>query len=540
VVITGAAPTSATASTYYLSIFAGTGSTGSPTPGPAINSDLNGVGGLAIDSSDNVYIAVAGSGNNMVLKVTPAGVLSVVAGTGSSGSPTPGRAASSKLGWIFGVAVDSAGNTYIADASNHVIEKVTPTGTLSIFAGAGISGTPTSGPAINFGSFGMAGLAVDSSDNLYIADGSNRMLLKANPAGALSIVAGTGNVGVPSAGPATNSDFGAPVGVAVDDAGNVYVGDIGNKMILKVNSAGTLSIIAGTGTSGTPTPGPAVDSDLGSSMGIAVDSQRNLYVADYGNHVIEKISTAGTLSIIAGTGINGSPTPTAGPATSSDLNNLWIPAVDSSDNLFVTTGRYVLKLSGPNPSAPTSLTPTPGNGSASIAFTQGSSGGAAITKYQYSSDGGTNWADTDAGTTSPVTISGLTNYTTYSIQIRAVNSIGVGASSAIVAVRPLLEAPSILSVSQISKRRALITWATVPDSIERGTVTAYRGKLFLAGQEALVRACTVTASATSCSVGGLTAGGSYEVAVRALRQRSGPSSVIRRSLDSSRLSITIN
>jgi hypothetical protein len=109
-----------------------------------------------------------------------------------------------------------------------------------------------------------------------------------------------------------------------------------------------------------------------------------------------------------------------------------------------------------------------------------------------------------------------------------------------VAVRPLYEAPSIISVSQISKRQVLITWALVPDSNAHGTLVAYRGKVFLPSQNAVIRACTLAASATSCSVGGLTPGGSYEVSVRTWWQLSGPSSPIRRSLHSTRLSITLN
>ena len=328
------------ASSGALSIFAGVvGQSGAPTAGPATSSDLDGPSGVAVDSSGNVYIA--DYNNSVVEKVTSSGTLSIIAGIAWGGAPTPGPATSSGLS-PSGVAVDGSGNVYIADAGNDVVEKVTPSGTLSIFAGVvGHSGPPTAGPATSSDLNSPSGVAVDSSGNVYIADAGNDVVEKVTPSGTLSIFAGrVGQSGAPTAGPATSSDL-SPFGVAVDSSGNVYIADYQNDVVEKVSPSGTLSIFAGVvGQDGPPTPGPATSSDLGSQYGVAVDSSGNVYIADYQNHVVEKVTSSGTLSIFAGViGHSGPPTP--GPATSSDLDNPEGVAVDSSGNVYIAdTGSY--------------------------------------------------------------------------------------------------------------------------------------------------------------------------------------------------------
>ena len=142
----------------------------------------------------------------------------------------------------------------------------------------------------------------------------------ASPTAAmLSIFAGTGIAGTPTAGPATSSNLDSPFGVAVDGAGNVYIADANNMVIEKVTPDGTLSVIAGTGTAGAPTAGPATASNLNRPTGVAVDGAGNVYIADFNNNRVEKVTPGGTLTIIAGTGTWGSPTP--GPATSSMLHD---------------------------------------------------------------------------------------------------------------------------------------------------------------------------------------------------------------------------
>ena len=238
----------------------GYGAAGPVTTGPASASELDSPADVAVDASGNVYIA--DGINAEVEKVTPSGTLSVIAGTGTSGTPAAGPATSTPLDYPAGVAVDSAGNVYIADLSGSVVEKVTPSGMMTIVAGSGGQGAPTPGPATSSALYGPDGVAVDGAGNLYIAASDNNEILKVTPSGTLSVFAGTGQQGGPTAGPATHSMLANPSGVAVDAAGDVYIADLANNRIEMVSPDGVLSFVAGNGQQGTPTPGPALSSDL--------------------------------------------------------------------------------------------------------------------------------------------------------------------------------------------------------------------------------------------------------------------------------------
>jgi sugar lactone lactonase YvrE len=328
-----------------LSVVAGTGDGGALTLGPATSSDLNGAAGVAVDAAGNLYIV--DSGNQVVEMVdmaastsaspapsaavspappcsTQVGYLCVVAGTGSRGAPTPGRATSSDLGIPWGVTVDAAGNLYIADGTNDAVEKVTPSGALSVVARPAVGGPFSPN---------HDGVAVDAAGALYIADDGSDVVEEVTPSGRLAVVAGTGSQGAATPGPATNSDLNDPSGVAVDGAGNLYIADSGNDVVEKVTPAGTLSVVAGTGSQGAPTPGPATSSDLNDPSGVAVDGAGNLYIADSGNEVVEKVTPAGMLSVVVGTGNEGAPTP--GAATRSDLSVPYGVAVDAAGNLYI-------------------------------------------------------------------------------------------------------------------------------------------------------------------------------------------------------------
>jgi DNA-binding beta-propeller fold protein YncE len=355
-----ASTASAAPSQTHLSIVAGTGVAGLPTPGLATSSPLYHPRGVVVDpTTGDLYLA--DYHNNDVEKVTPQGTLSIFAGTGtgSFGRPTPGPATKSELDSPTGVAVNSIGDLYIADPYNNEVEKVTPHGTLSIVAGTGAAGAPTPGRATKSELDQPYGVAVDpTTGDLYIADYDNNVVEKVTPRGALSIVAGTGVKGAPTPGPATKSELGVPSDVAVNSAGDLYIAEPFYYEVEKVTPHGTLSIVAGTGTPGAPTPGPATQSELGFPHGLGMDlTTGNLYIADYDNSEVEQVTPQGSLSIVAGTGTAGTPTP--GPATQSELDQPLGVGVDPGTNdLYIadTSNNEIERIGPPCPAPSGDLT----------------------------------------------------------------------------------------------------------------------------------------------------------------------------------------
>ena len=220
--------------------------------GPATSASLTLPTGAAVDSAGNLYIA--DQGNNRIRKVTPGGTISTVAGNGTAGfTGDGGQASSTSLNQPNAVAVDTAGNLYIADRSNHRVRKVATGGIISTVAGDGTAtfagdGGPAAGAALNLPS----GVAVDTAGNLYISDFANSRVRKVDhTTGFISTVAGNGTFGFfGDGGPATVAYLNSPAGLAVDGSGNLYIADFSNQRIRRVNPAGIISTVAGNGTAG--------------------------------------------------------------------------------------------------------------------------------------------------------------------------------------------------------------------------------------------------------------------------------------------------
>jgi hypothetical protein len=282
--------------------------------------------------------ADAGTVWSFITKVkSPTGIISTVAGNEFSGySGDGGQATAANLRNPYRVAVDSAGNVYIADMDNHRIRKVAPTGIISSVAGNGIFGySGDGGLATEAQIFRPEGVAVDSGGNLYISDNGNNRIRKITAAGIISTVAGNGTSGYSGdEGLATEAQLDSPGSVEVDSAGNLYVADTQNHRIRKVTPAGIISTVAGNGSALYNGDGMLATTAALFASDVAVDSAGNLYIADDGNHRIRKVTPAGIISTAAGNGTSGY-SGDGGLATAAQLYNPSGVAADSAGNLFI-------------------------------------------------------------------------------------------------------------------------------------------------------------------------------------------------------------
>jgi sugar lactone lactonase YvrE len=258
--------------------------------------------GAALDAAGNVY--VADTGNHTIRKVTPAGLVTTFAGTAGRSGSVNGTGAAALFNNPQGVAVDTANNLYVADTGNHTIRKITPGGTVTTLAGfAGVSGSlDGTGTAATF--YLPSSVAVDGAFNVYVADTRNYTIRKITPAGVVTTLAGSpGQVGSTDApaGPGSVARFNNPQGVAVDPAGNVFVGDTGNHTIRTITPAGVVSTLAGTTGLPGSSDGIGIAASFNLPSGVALDAALNLYVADTGNHIIRKIAAGSVVTTLAGT-----------------------------------------------------------------------------------------------------------------------------------------------------------------------------------------------------------------------------------------------
>ncbi len=323
-----------------ITTVAGNGTTGfSGDGGSATSAQLSDIFGVAIDSAGNLY--VADQGNFRIRKVTVAGVISTVAGNGTMGfSGDGGPATAAQLNAAGGVAVDLAGNLYIADEANFRIRKVDAAGVISTVAGNGTQGSSGDGGPATAAQITPYRLTVDSSGNLYIVDIGR--IRKVTTAGVISTVAGNGTEGFSGdGGPATAAQLNSPNDVAIDAAGNLYIADGFNRRIRKVTPAGVISTVAGNGTKGfSGDGGPATAAQLYHPMGVAVDSVGNLYIADDSGQRIRKVTAAGIISTLAGDGTSGF-TGDGGSATAAQLSYPMDVAVDSAGNVYISDNNNV-------------------------------------------------------------------------------------------------------------------------------------------------------------------------------------------------------
>ena len=317
-------PVAGTACPPRVTTLAGSGTAGS-TNGTSSAAQFSDPRGVAVDSSGMIYVAEYG--NNLIRKITPAGVVTTLAGSGTA-SFADGTGSAAQFNGPKGVAVDSSGTVYVADTYNHRIRKITSAGVVTTLAGSGTAGsTSGTGSAAQFNT--PYGVAVDSSGTVYVGDKINNLIRKITPAGVVTTLAGSGIAGSGD-GTSSTAQFYGPSAVAVDLSGTIYVADTSNNRIRKITSAGVVTTLAGSGIAGS-TNGTGSTAQFNSPFGVAVDSSGTIYVAEYYSHLIRKITQAGVVTTLAGITYGF----TDGTISAAKFAYPFSVAVDSSGTIYV-------------------------------------------------------------------------------------------------------------------------------------------------------------------------------------------------------------
>ncbi len=290
---------------YTINTVAGSSNVGDG--GPATAAALSDAEGVAVDSSGDVFIADAN--DHRIRKIAPDGTISTVAGDGFPGfSGDGGPASAARLNTPYGVTVDSAGDLYIADLGNNRVREIAADGTITT-----VSGTETFLAPRN--------VALDAKGNLYVSEFGGHRVRCVSTSGTITTIAGTGTAGFSGdGGPATAAELNYPAGLAFDSAGNLYIADSSNNRVREVVVAGTITTVLGTGA-----PGATLPNQLNVPTGLAIDPSGNLDVADSGNQRIQQLTPSGAIQTLPGAGRG--------------------LAADSQGDLFIADISQVLELS---------------------------------------------------------------------------------------------------------------------------------------------------------------------------------------------------
>ena len=286
--------------TAGLAGFAGDG-------GFAVDARLNGPFDVAVDAAG--YVLVVDRANHRIRMIGPDGIIVTFAGTGAEGfGGDGGQATAASLNRPAGIAVDAAGYVYVADRQNHRVRRIATDGMIETIAGTGVAGFSGDGGQATAAQLDEpTGVAVDTAGNVYLADSQNHRIRRIGLGGTIETIAGTESFGYAGdGGPATQARLSFPFDVAADASGSVYIADTLNQRIRRITPDGTIETIAGTGTDGYGSDGgPATDALLNNPSGVSVSAAGYVFVADWANHRIRRIAPNGTIVTFAGTGANG-------------------------------------------------------------------------------------------------------------------------------------------------------------------------------------------------------------------------------------------
>jgi sugar lactone lactonase YvrE len=328
------------------SMYGVTGSSGDG--GPALSALLWNPGSMALDPSGNLYIA--DTGNARIRKVTPRGIITTVAGAGTPGySGDGGPATAARIDSGLGIAVDAAGNLYIAEYQNHRVRKVGLDGVIQTITGNGVAGYAGDGGPAAAAQIGFpTAVAVDLIGDIFIADSQNSRIRKISTNGSITTVAGNGTRGrAGDGGPATSAQLLSPSSISVDGAGNLYIADNVFGIVRKVDADGVITTIAGNGLGFAGDGGPATQAKLNVTgsfpFGIAATTSGELLIADIGNHRIRKVAN-GLINTIAGGSQDSVFSGDGGPATMAQFDLPQSLALDAAGNLYVADTARIRRL----------------------------------------------------------------------------------------------------------------------------------------------------------------------------------------------------
>ena len=393
-----------------VTTLAGSGAVGA-ADGTGAAASFNAPYAAAVDASGNLYVSDVG--NALVRKVTPTGVVSTVAGSGAAGF-AEGIGAAASFNFNLGVTVDASGTVYVGDTGNRRIRKVTPGGVVTTLAGSGATAyADGTGAAASFGA--PYGVAADATGSVYVADYLNRRIRKVTSSGVVTTVAGSGTQDVVD-GTGAAASFYLPFAVAVDSRGDLYVADF--NCIRKVTESGVVTTIAGSRAAGFA-EGTGTAASFNQVYGVAVDGAGNVFVSDSGNNRIRRVTTAGVVTTLAGSGSQGF---ADGEGTMASFGSLGNLGSDAAGVVYVPdqNGSRIRKL--------TSV----GIGQLAVSWSAPEgAGNSDIDSYtaKASTAGQSDKTCTSTGTTHHCTIGGLLSGVSYSVSVTARNGAGTSPPS---------------------------------------------------------------------------------------------------------------
>ena len=293
------------------------------------------MGGLAVDSTGNIYVAEWNKA--LIRKITPAGVVTTLAGSAGLWGSADGTGSEARFLQPYYVAVDSTGTLYVSDAGNCNIRKITPAGVVSTFAGLAMARGSADGAGSAARFLAPEGIAVDQAGNVYVADAGNSTIRKITPGGVVTTFAGTAGAVGSADGIGTNARFRSPIGLAVDATGTVYVSDGADNTIRKISPAGEVSTLAGLATDHSlgSADGTAIEARFQAAIQVAAGPAGDTFVTDTLNRTVRQIAASGSVTTLAGSSADTSPGIVDGPASTARFVEPGPIAADAAGTVFV-------------------------------------------------------------------------------------------------------------------------------------------------------------------------------------------------------------